>query len=323
MTRPSVSVILPTRERIDFLRQALRSTLAQRDVSLEVIVIDDGTAGGCEHVVDEAGDDRVRLVVHDGSRGVSEARNSGIAAARADWLAFLDDDDLLAPDNLSAHLARLRMDPDAMWSCVGSVHIDSRMTVVGSSTPPDPKRVPILVRWANVIPLPSCVVVARRAIEAAGYFDPAFACHADWDLWLRLAPLAPMTTISRPLTAYRLHDGNMSSNSDAWDEEFRKLQDKHGLPTPGSEDVDRERGQLERARAWSHLRAGRHRRSAQEMLALARSTRDWRAAVCAAGIAVAPRAMGMFDAARLRRQVPDAWRWEAEEWLRSYRADRA
>jgi glycosyltransferase involved in cell wall biosynthesis len=101
---PGVSVVIPTHNRSDLLALTLRSALSQRDVAFEVIVVDDGSADETSEVVAGLGDPRVRLIRHDVSQGVSAARNRGIAEARAEWIAFLDDDDLWAPDKLSFQL---------------------------------------------------------------------------------------------------------------------------------------------------------------------------------------------------------------------------
>jgi glycosyltransferase involved in cell wall biosynthesis len=96
MAAPDVSVVIPTRDRSRLLVLALRSALRQREVDLEVVVVDDGSGDDTPEVVAGLRDARVHLVRHPGPHGVSAARNSGIAAARGRWIAFLDDDDLAA-----------------------------------------------------------------------------------------------------------------------------------------------------------------------------------------------------------------------------------
>src|SRR4051794_10559124 len=80
---PAVSVVIPTRDRPSLLRQALDSVDAQRDVALEVVVIEDDSSE---------------------PRGVAATRNAGIGKARAPWVAFLDDDDLWSPGKLKRQL---------------------------------------------------------------------------------------------------------------------------------------------------------------------------------------------------------------------------
>ena len=106
-----VTVVIPTRDRGHLLPRSLRSALAQRDVTLEVVVVDDGSVPPAAHnkVVARvcATDARVRVLRHMTPKGVSAARNSGIEAATGRWIAFLDDDDIWAPQKLASQLAAL------------------------------------------------------------------------------------------------------------------------------------------------------------------------------------------------------------------------
>ena len=97
-----VTVVVPTRNRAAMLRQALRSVAAQRGVDLEAVVVDDGSTDATPAVVTAIGDRRLRLVRHQRPQGVSTARNRGVAEARGRWVAFLDDDDVWAPEKLAS-----------------------------------------------------------------------------------------------------------------------------------------------------------------------------------------------------------------------------
>jgi glycosyltransferase involved in cell wall biosynthesis len=99
-----VTVVIPTHNRKELLDRTLRSVLAQEDVDLSVVVVDDGSADGTEAFVQALADPRVSVVRHPEARGVSAARNTGIARATTTWLAFVDDDDLWAPTKLRAQL---------------------------------------------------------------------------------------------------------------------------------------------------------------------------------------------------------------------------
>ena len=106
---PLVSVVIPTHNRPELLREALASVAAQTCTDWEVVVVDDGStppidAAALETIVGP----RLRLVRHEQPRGVAAARNSGFAAARGELIAQLDDDDRLAPEALSAAAAALR-----------------------------------------------------------------------------------------------------------------------------------------------------------------------------------------------------------------------
>src|SRR3954454_1126760 len=108
-TIPEVSVVIPTRNRWDLLsRSGLPAALMQKDVDVEVIVVDDGSTDetGARLATLESEDSRVTVIRHDARQGVASARNRGIAEAQAAWIAFLDDDDLWAPEKLRRQLDR-------------------------------------------------------------------------------------------------------------------------------------------------------------------------------------------------------------------------
>src|SRR5512132_669045 len=104
---PLVSVVIPSRDRSRLALLAIRSVRAQRDVDLEVILVDDGSSDGTDVLVESVFHSAVRLLRHDRPLGVATARNVGIAAARAPWIALLDDDDLWSPDKLKRQMDAL------------------------------------------------------------------------------------------------------------------------------------------------------------------------------------------------------------------------
>ena len=89
-----VSVVIPTRNRSALLSRTLRSALRQEHVEFEVIVVDEASSDDTPALLSAVGDSRVRVLRHEMPRGLSGARNHGAEHARAEWLAFLDDDDL-------------------------------------------------------------------------------------------------------------------------------------------------------------------------------------------------------------------------------------
>ncbi len=106
-----VSVIIPTYNRAALVAEAVASVLAQTWRDFEVLVVDDGsTDGTIEALAPYAS--RLRLLRRESRGGVSAARNTGIKAARGEWLAFLDSDDLWLPEKLSRQMAYLAAHPD-------------------------------------------------------------------------------------------------------------------------------------------------------------------------------------------------------------------
>src|SRR6266508_5738391 len=146
-----VTVVIPTHDRCALLALTLRSVLWQRDVELEVVVVDDGSSDDTAAMVAGLGDARVRLVRHPTALGVSAARNRGIAEARGAWVAFLDDDDLWAPDKLARQLQAARGTGRA-WAYAGAVSVDHQLRIVGGAPPLPPEQVMQLLPQYNAVP---------------------------------------------------------------------------------------------------------------------------------------------------------------------------
>lgn len=223
----TVAVVIPTFNRRDLVLQSVRAVLSQTHRDLVCLVIDNGSSDGTPEAIAELDDGRVRTILHDRPLGASAARNVGIgaaAAAGADWVAFLDADDLWAPTKLSRQLEALADHPDSGWSTVGCVHIDPgrrpfsgvrmqshdpgcRDTLLGTSE--------LLRRLSrdNVMPAGDSTVLVRRSLlDSVGGFDPGLVGCEDWDLWIRLASVSPLVYVDEPLVAYRIWDGQVSKD---------------------------------------------------------------------------------------------------------------
>jgi glycosyltransferase involved in cell wall biosynthesis len=222
-----VSVIIPTRNRSKLLELTLRSVLWQRNVDFEAIVVDDGSTDDTPHVLRSLGD-RIRMVRHERSQGVSVARNRGIAEARGEWVAFLDDDDLWAPDKLELQLQALRRS-DRRWAYAGAVEITMDNRILAGQPPAPPERVVEDLMIGNIVPAgASNVIVWKAWLSLPTVFDGSFYHSADWDLWIRLARRGPPACVSKPLVAYRFHPGGASLDLDGMFSEADEIDRRHG-----------------------------------------------------------------------------------------------
>jgi glycosyltransferase involved in cell wall biosynthesis len=301
---PQVSVIVPTHNRARLLAATLRSITRQRGVDLEVVVVDDASTDDTAALVAALDDARVRIVRNPVSSGVSTARNTGIANATGEWIAFCDDDDLWAPDKLETQLAVAQVE-GATWVYTGDVTVDSRLRVVAGSPPPSPREVVELLPRQN--PLSSGgsnVLVRASALAVTGGFDTALRRTEDWDLWLRLVSTGPLAWVQRPLVAYRLHQGNIVSDVESIVLEATRLAQRRGVPVDMSA--------MHRRAAWTLLRGGRRREAVAHYLKAVRLG-DVRSLV-RAGFALTSPAVGT-DSLLTRLGRDPVWIVEAERWL--------
>jgi glycosyltransferase involved in cell wall biosynthesis len=295
-----VSVVIPTRDRPELLALTLRSVLWQERVDAEVLVVDDGAGPGTAALVGSFADARVQLLRNNGPAGVSGARNSGVAAARGEWIAFLDDDDLWAPAKLVTQLT-VAAQAGAGWVYAGDVTVDEDLRVRAGAPPAVPQQVAAALRRYNAVPAgASNVVVRRDVLDRVGRFDQELRTSEDWDLWLRLASTGLPACVPRPLVALRAHHAMASRAVDRMLADLDVIGRRHHIP------VDRARH--ERWAAWMCLEDGRR------WAAL----RHYARAVLAGDPASLGRAaVALVNPQVTRRRAPrtDPWAVEAQEWL--------
>jgi Glycosyl transferase family 2 len=319
---PEVTVVIPTRNRWPLLaKTALPAALGQEDVDHEVVVVDDGSSDETPARLAELADERVRVARHDERRGVAQARNTGIASARGEWVAFLDDDDIWAPRKLRMQVDAARS-RGAGFAYGGSVWVDERKRFLYGHEAPDPRtlRKQLLrrnVMWSGC----SNVIVRTDLVQRVGGFDETLFQLADWDLWLRLAREAEAACCRGVVVGYTRHPENMLlvDPVDVF-REFEYLVEKHRADSEQL-GVAFDRAWFARWVATGHLRAGRRRVAARSYLrgvTTARSAGNVvRAAAALLGDPVV--SLGRRTLARLPGWLPAGEHTATEpEWLRLY-----
>nr|MDT0660739.1 glycosyltransferase family 2 protein [Micromonospora sp. DSM 115978] len=181
----AVSVIVPTRDRPDLLRQALASVAAQEYRDVEVVVVNDGGADVEAAVSPLRAELAIWVLDLPSSLGPSAARNAGIDRAQGRYLAFLDDDDLYRSHHLRAAVTLLdagKADLVYATSAVSAVRLGPEQADGwdGDVAFDLPHRDGLL-EVTNYIPTSAVVCRAGPA-----RFDPHLRVQEDWDMWLRL-----------------------------------------------------------------------------------------------------------------------------------------
>jgi GT2 family glycosyltransferase len=300
---PQVSVVIPTRDRPALARRAIASALAQRGVEVEVLVVDDGSG---EPFIAPA-DPRVTVLRHELSRGVAAARNAGLEAARAPWVALLDDDDFWAPWKLRVQLDALEAAGAGFAYCSALVVADARAVAVAEALPAADLALGLSRR--NPVPAgASNVLVATAAVRQAGGFDVRLRHLADWDLWSRLLQLTGAVACPEALVAYVQHSASMHvADQASVREEARLLRRLHhdGGPITGFD-----HGVFALFLADGHRQAGRHWTAAGvQALAAIRHGRPGYLVGAARELA---RATGVVR--RPRRIQPPTPDWVVHQW---------
>lgn len=225
---PLVSVVIPAYNAARYLTGSIPSVLAQTWADFELIVVNDGSTDATEACVESFRDDRIRLVSQ-ANRGLAGARNGGIRAARGEFIAFLDADDLWHPEKLARHVAHLQLQPSVGVSYSASAFMDDQGRDMHLMQSPKLKGVtPRDVFLRNPVGNGSAPVIRIQTLDDIAfasprdvnaelwYFDERFRQSEDIECWLRIALCTRWTFegLGEPLTRYRLNAGGLSAALD-------------------------------------------------------------------------------------------------------------
>ncbi len=203
---PKISIIIPTYNRVRYIKDAIDSVLAQEYNDYEIIVMDDGSTDKTKESLDayiKSG--KIRYFYQE-NKGISVARNRGINESVGKYLAFLDSDDLWLPDKLKEQV-RIFDSSD-----VGLVYSYARfLNTVDEHFEIKPKFISQTFQEMLNCPtqLPTSTVMLRReCINKVGNFDEKLGIFEDLELWIRVAQHYKIKFIDKILAVHRLHGNN-------------------------------------------------------------------------------------------------------------------
>lgn len=205
-----MSVIIPTYNRGWILKEAIDSVLAQDYEDFELFVVDDGSADNTTGILASYGND-IRVLFQE-NKGVSAARNRGIAEASGQYIAFLDSDDLWLPRKLSTQVDFFNQMPDAMICQTEEVWVRNGIRVNPKKRHKKPSGMIFEPSLELCLVSPSAVMIRRSLFDRVGEFDITLPACEDYDLWLRISCSFPVYLIDTPLIVKRGgHDDQLSS----------------------------------------------------------------------------------------------------------------
>ncbi len=213
---PTISVITPLYDTPPaLLRACVASVTDQAYGRFELVLVDDGSPS--PHTLRQArllaaSDRRIRLIERPVRGGISAATNTGIAAARGDWIAFLDHDDELTADALTAVAERLRAEPALDVVYTDQLKVDDRGEVIDHHFKPDWSPLHLL----GVMYVGHLLVARTARLRAVGGCDAALDGVQDFDLVLRLSEAGcRVGHIAQPLYKWRAHAGSLAQSPSA------------------------------------------------------------------------------------------------------------
>ena len=212
---PLVSVIIPVYNGARYLRAALESVFGQTYRPFEVIVVDDGSADNSGDIAHSFSEVRY---IRQANQGVAAARNNGIEAARGEFFAFLDQDDLWTSEKLKLQIAHMQSHPEVSYTLT-----QQQFFLEPGETIPTWFRKELLseVHTGWVL---GTLVVRRAAFEQIGNFATGYSAASDGDWFFRAkAAAVPMAVVPELLLLKRIHGANESARAKEILSELRKV----------------------------------------------------------------------------------------------------
>lgn len=220
MNPPRISVVLPVRNGLPWIREALDSLYAQTCGEFELLVVDDGCSDGTSELLASEGDPRLRVVAGE-RRGIAAALNRGIAQARGEFVARHDADDRSHPQRLGRQMTWLDAHPDVAVLATCAEYIDRDGQPVANEwtqairTQQDVATSPEAIR--ALLPLTCGVVhgsvmMRTSVLRDAGGYREEYVTAQDYNLWLRLVSHHRIAKLADRLYTFRVHPDQASGD---------------------------------------------------------------------------------------------------------------
>jgi glycosyltransferase involved in cell wall biosynthesis len=211
MTNPKVSVVIPFHDRIQWVGEALDSVLRQTYSDFEVILIDDGSIENLEILRNRLRSKKIRYFKQR-HRGAASARNRGMQAARGEYIAFLDSDDIFLPHKLEKQIHLMDNKPNVLLSHTSYRYINEEAEVVGEVHSGKLTDV-VFPRVLFDCPIATPTVMIRREIVERGFIFDESVTPEDVVLWCSIARMSKIAGIDEALSLVRKHERFTASNS--------------------------------------------------------------------------------------------------------------
>lgn len=216
MNSPFFSIICPMFNSAKFVERTIQSVIAQTFQDFELILIDDGSSDNTceviEAIIQQYPARQIKLL-RNNHLGPGAARNVGIRTATAEWIAFLDSDDVWVPEKLARVYDVIIKNAEINFICHGEEHVylDSTKNVLYYGDWYN-SRAPLArqLYYRNLFST-SAVVCTKPLLMKGGLFDEHLMSAQDYELWLRLSEHIRVQFINKTLGYYYDRKGNISS----------------------------------------------------------------------------------------------------------------
>jgi len=210
-----ISVIIPTYNRGYLLARAIRSVVNQTYQNFEIIVIDDGSTDDTEEIMKKFHDERITYLRHENNKGAASARNTGIRAAKGEYIAFLDSDDEWLPKKLEKQIKILKSTSSKIgvvytgfWRIMGH----KKFYVPVPEISPKEGNVYNNILCGKFLVDTPAAIVKKVCFKKVGMFDESLPALEELDLWIKISKYYHFKYIAEPLFISYYTSGSISVN---------------------------------------------------------------------------------------------------------------
>lgn len=215
--QPSVSVIIPTYNRVNYLKKSIHSVISQTIKDIEIIVINNYSIDNTLEVINSFKDQRIKIINFKNGGVIAKSRNQGMVHSTGKYIAFLDDDDIWRQDKLELQIRYLEAHPEFGVVYSNAIIIDEKDNRKGFLIDQGRAKEGQVFQnllGGNFITILT-VLMRRELLEYIGLFDedPSLIAIEDYEYWMRIALKSEFGYIDKPLALYRIHGTSMSKRN--------------------------------------------------------------------------------------------------------------
>ncbi len=235
------TIVIPAFNAAKYLPMTLESLLAAGNISIEIIVVDDGSTDDTTSLVAKMMRSHANIsYLKKTNSGVSNARNAGLSLVTSAYVCFLDADDCVRPDGLAAMHRMLIDHPEAVAAYGDVGYLDEGSKKQNNySTDKRPSIVTLdTALQSNFIDTPGAVLFRTAAVVKAGAFDAELRMGEDWELYVRVARQGPFLYCGKTVINYRLHSSSAMHNKQLTMKDFEPMLTKVFRDHPEKYSID-------------------------------------------------------------------------------------
>jgi glycosyltransferase involved in cell wall biosynthesis len=205
MPEPTLSIVMPVYNAAPYIREAVQSLLDQTYKDFELIVVDDGCTDESINIIEEFGDERIRILRNERNSGIVFSRNRGTAAAHGRYIAPFDADDIARKDKFEKQIAFLEKNPDfaMLGSWVKIIDEQGRPAGRKWKVNAPPEKIPAILLFRNYFAQSAMVI--RREVLPEGYYSEGYDVVEDYKMWIDITSRYKAWNYPDYLLLYRVH----------------------------------------------------------------------------------------------------------------------